>query len=619
MVQSDRSRRSDIGELSRHRVIRVGLLLAVWMVLIICRLAWIQIVHHDHYIRLSQEDQRRPRKTEPLRGSIVDRHNNLLAMSVVYQSVRLDQVRFNYVRLSSKEEKEGKRAEVMEKRRKAVRSLSGLLEMTESELDSKLVGTNKQLWFKRRLSPLVVEEVVKALEGIPGFTVVEEMERAYPNQELAAHLIGHLGANEKTTSRIGRAGIEQRLDDEMTGTKGEITLWVDARGRAFGRSDIKSRPGQDIQLTIDAALQRKVEYLLRQAVERHRAKGGAVVVMDPGNGEIHALANYPTFDPNRLDTGVASSAAYVNQAVMSPYEPGSIFKVVTYAAALEEGVIRPEEIIDCGNGQIAIGTRVIRDTHSYGRLTVEDSFAKSSNVGAIKIAQRLGKETFYDYITRFGFGAPTGIELPAESVGILHRTPKWRPDSIGSIAIGQEVSVTLIQAVRAVAAIANGGFLVTPHLVLKPEVGGGQAGASDERPARQARTRIIREETSRQMRQLMERVVTHGTGQQAVRIEGFTVAGKTGTPQKPGRSGYRDGRYMPSFLGFAPATEPRFAIVVMIDEPSDGSYYGGVVAAPVFSMVTEAALGDNDVVPDEAKFREQLDQLVRRHSVSGQP
>lgn len=626
MVQSGRPESSDSGAVSRRRVIWIGMSLMIWMLVILWRLAWVQVVDHQYYADLSKKDRRKKYDIEGLRGSILDRNGRTLAMSLVYKSVLIDQVVFNDIRLSPKEEREGKRAELLAIRRsRAVSNLAGLLEMSESELASKLVGTNQHLLLRRKLSPELAEQVREAISGLPGIRLIEEMERSYPNEELAAHLIGYLGVKPGVAGMVGRAGVEKNLESTLPGKPGEIALWVNARGVPFTREDTKGHSGPDIRLTIDAVLQRKVEYILRQAVDRHGAKGGGVVVMDTENGEIHALANYPTFDPNRIDTNVATGSGYVNQAVMSPYEPGSIFKVVTYAAALDQGIIRPDDIIDCGDGQITIGKRVIRDTHSYGRLTVEDAFAKSSNVGAIRIAQRLGKSTFHRYITDFGFGKQTRIELPAESPGIVHPTSRWRPDSIGSVAIGQEISVTLVQAVRAIAAIANGGFLLKPRVILEPEQSkqpkepdAARSGPAEGGAEVPGRSRVITGETSRQMRRLMERVVTHGTGSQAVRIEGFTAAGKTGTPQKSGRSGYGAGRYMPSFAGFAPASKPRFAIVVMIDEPSDGNYYGGVVAAPVFSMVMEAALTDNDIAPDEGEFRNRLDKLVRRHRVSEQ-
>jgi cell division protein FtsI/penicillin-binding protein 2 len=609
----------DSGTLSsRRRIIWLGALLTAWMVVVLVRLTFIQVGEHDHYRRLALRGQRTSKSTLPLRGKILDREGKVLAMSVINESLLIDQVLFNDVPLTEREKKkEGvKEQRIAEKKAKAVEALAAILGMNEDEFSRMLVGTNKYLWIKRNLLPEEAEAVDEQLRlhDLKGITLVEEEQRDYPFQYLAAHLLGYLGVNDQSDERIGRAGIEQMMNHELTGRRGEFSQMINAGGVPYHREYLPPRHGNSVYLTIDQALQRKAEFFLQQAVEQHKAKGGGMVIMQPGTGDILALANYPTYDPNQIDPNVASAMAYVNQAVVSPYEPGSIFKIITYAAAIDQGIITPDEMIDCGNGQIAIGSRIIRDTHTYGRISIADSFAKSSNVGAIRIAQRLGKETFHRYIRDFGFGSVTGLGLPAESSGIVHAPVKWRPDSIGSVAIGQEISVTLIQAVTAVAAIANNGVLVQPRIVSRVV---GANGVTFDQPAGPAPREVIKPETARQMVKLLERVVTDGTGRHAVKLEGYTAAGKTGTPQKSGRSGYAPGRYMPSFLGFVPAVNPQFAIVVMIDEPSNGSYYGGVVAAPVFSMVAEAALTGGSVLPDQQSYRERLQQLVQRSAEAG--
>jgi cell division protein FtsI/penicillin-binding protein 2 len=593
----------------------LGLFLVTWMMVIIWRLAWVQVVDHDRYVDQADRNHRRTIVLSPARGSIVDREGKLLAMSVVNNSVLIDQVLFNDIagRNLSPAEKERRAAE---KRSRVAGALGPLLGMAPSELESRLVGRNQHLWLKRHLDSDVAEKVRELIagKGLTGIRLVEEVERSYPHQQLAAHLLGYMGADGQSEERRGRGGIELRFDDWLKGKRGEVSLLSTGKGQAYERQDLPPAVGATVHLTIDAALQRKAEHLLEQAVRQHRAKGGGVVVMDPATGEILALANAPTFDPNRIDGNVTASPSYVNQAVTSPYEPGSIFKIITYAAGFEEGVIKPEELIDCGNGQMAIGSRIIRDTHPYGRITVEEAFAKSSNVGAIRIAQRLGKQTFHSYIKRFGFGEPTRIDLPGESRGIVHAPEKWRADSIGSVAMGQEISVTLIQAVTAIATIANKGVRVQPHLVrrvVNPD------GTTVFYQPEIRRDQVISERTAQLMTRVLERVVTDGTGRHAVQLEGYRAAGKTGTPQKPGPSGYGAGKYMPSFLGFVPATNPRYAMVVMIDEPAAGAYYGGVVAAPVFSMLAAAALGDHDVMPDETEYRARMDQLVKRFSSGG--
>lgn len=619
---------------SRQRVIWLGIALVSWMMVIIWRLAWVQVVDHDRHVAQADRNHIRNIRLSPARGSIVDRAGKPLAMSVINSSVLVDQVVFNDLPgrkarsgdgagsdsaappMAPPMAEEQKRLAAREQRRRekhqrAAQLLAPLLEMGESELAARLVGRNQHLWLKRHLDPETADKVRTVISdhALTGISLIEEVERAYPNQQLAAHLLGYLGTDDQGRERRGRAGIELRFDEWLKGRPGQIRQLRNAKGEPFQRDDLPPATGATVHLTIDAVLQRKAEHLLQLAVRQHRAKGGGIVVMDPATGEILALANAPTFDPNQIDGNVMANPAYVNQAVMSPYEPGSIFKIITYAAGFEEGVIKPDELIDCGNGQMSIAGRVIRDTHPYGKITVEDAFAKSSNVGAIRIAQRLGKETFHSYIRKFGFGEPTRIDLPGESRGILHAPEKWRADSIGSVAMGQEISVTLLQAVSAVATIANKGVRVQPHLVHKvvnPD------GSSVFYQPEIRRDQVISERTAALMTRVLERVVTDGTGRHTVKLEGYRAAGKTGTPQKPGPAGYGAGKYMPSFLGFVPATSPRFAIVVMIDEPSAGAYYGGVVAAPLFSMLATAALGDQGVLPDEEDYRQRMDQLVRR-------
>lgn len=623
-------------ERSSRYILWLGLLLASWMMIIIWRLAWVQVVQHAEYSDRAEQNYTKRIRLLPERGSIVDRNGQLLAMSVIVKSVFVDPVLLADLKGKFKTP-ESKLQKIEEKRQLAVKLLSPLLGIGPSELYGMLTGSNRHLWLKRNLDVDKADAVRIAVteNRLTGIQVVEEEVRSYPNQALAAHLLGYtgIGAGEEEGAnggeapegrpegrpegqledgqRLGLAGVERRYDKLLRGKHGEVTLLTNARGEAYQRLDLPPAAGATVHLTIDSVLQRKAEMLLNQAIRQHRARGGGVIVMDPATGEILALANAPTFDPNRIEGNVTTNMAYVNQAVMSPYEPGSIFKIITYAAGFEEGIIRPDDLIDCGNGQISIGSRVIHDTHSYGMVTVEDAFAKSSNVGAIRIAQRLGRETFHSYIRKFGFGDSTQIDLPAESWGILHPTSRWRMDSIGSVAIGQEISVTLIQAVAAIATIANKGTWVQPHVVSK--VVNPDNGALFYQ-SKVAQRRVISEQTAQMMTRILERVVTDGTGRHAVQLEGYTVAGKTGTPQKPGKSGYGAGKYMPSFLGYVPATDPHFAIVVMIDEPSSGAYYGGVVAAPVFSRIAEAALGDHDVLPDDQKYREKLDRLAERYS-----
>ncbi len=615
-----------------HRRLKLlAMILFTWLIIILWRLTWVQVVQHDYYAALARKVQVDITRQLPVRGTIVDRDNHYLAYTLPLNSVYVDPKLFRKTmadRLRKSYEKlkrEGKTSQTFEQYSEqtisdALRELAPLLGQSEADLRLTLSANESFVWLKRKMEPDAARRVKDVIEkyNLHGIEIRDEAERNYPNQELAAHLIGYVGLSNKGVSPggldtcYGVAGIEKQFDNFLQGKPGETEQSQDGRGDVYERRVLPPMDGAKIKLTIDSALQRKVEMLLAQAVREHRAKGASAVVMDPRTGEILAMANAPTFDPNRIGGDVSRNSAYLNQAVMLPYEPGSIFKVVTFAAAFEEGLITPDEMIDCGNGQITVGGRVIRDTHSYGRLTIEDAFAKSSNVGAIRIAQRLGRERFHRYIINFGFGAPTKIELPGEQAGVVHPAARWRPDSIGSVAIGQEVSVTLVQAVASIAAIANKGVLVSPHLV--SEITTAVKGDVLYKPTIESR-RVVSERTAELMTRILQRVVTDGTGRHAVQLSGYTAAGKTGTPQKSfGSAGYLPGRYMPSFLGFVPASEPRYAIVVMVDEPAAGSYYGGVVAAPIFARLAEAALGGADIAPDDPKYRQLVQSLQEKLS-----
>jgi cell division protein FtsI/penicillin-binding protein 2 len=604
----------------RSRLYFVGFLISVWILIVLGRLVWLQVVEHDKYKQRAKRQQESEIVLAAPRGGIVDREGQPLVSSQIRTSVYLDPKLFQ-----TRQPKEKRTQE--EKRQLAARLLGPLLGKSEAELVELIKRQTRFKWLRRKLEPESATELRQLVSkhGLSGIEFREEVVRSYPNKELAAHLLGYVGVNETQANQSGTvaaathskaqpviegvAGVERRFDQFLQGHQGQINLVQDAKRSAYQRYDLPATTGATVWLTIHAALQRKAELLLAQTVRQHRAKGGAVVILDPWTGEILAMANAPTFDPARMEQAVSGEVAYVNQAISAPYEPGSIFKIVTFAAALEEGVVRVGDRLDCGNGQIQIGRRVIRDTHSYGVLSVEEAFAKSSNVGAIRLAQRLGRETFHQYIRRFGFGERTKIDLPGEEPGIVHSPDRWNPDSIGSVAMGQEIAVTPLQAVAAVAAIANGGTWIQPHVVSK--VTTPDRNTILYRP-QIAERRVLSEETAARMVELMERVVTVGTGRHAIQLDGFTAAGKTGTPQKwVSKGGYRGGRYMPSFLGFVPASKPRFAIIVMVDEPSAGAYYGGVVAAPLFAQLAEVALGDLEVRPDDPEYRALLDRLAQ--------
>jgi cell division protein FtsI/penicillin-binding protein 2 len=570
-----------------RRALWIGAALCVWMFAIMGRLAWLQVARYTHYSERAALNQRREVKVVATRGPIVDRDERELAISAITDSL--------YVDLKQLKEPD---------REKAARALSPLLGFDQSELLNKLSGDSSFLWLKRKLDPHTSQAVNEAVakNNLRGIAIQKESQRFYPNNSLAASVIGYVDTYDN-----GLAGVEQKYDDLLSGKSGEIAFDRDASGRPYSRSETPAMNGAQVVLTIDAILQHKVEVLLDEAVRITRAKGAGAIVMDPKTGEILALANIPTFNPNERPEG-ANDSSRANRAIGWPYEPGSIFKIVTYAAAFEEGLFEPDDVINCGGGQVTIGKRVIRDTHAYGDLSIEDAFAKSSNGGAIRVATRLGREKFFEYISRFGFGRKTGLELPGESRGIVNPLEDWRIDSIGSVAIGQEVSVTLLQIVAAVGAIANRGVWIKPHIIKKVVAQDGRALYEPKIETRQ----VVSERTAQMMTRIMERVVTHGTARHAINLAGYSVAGKTGTPQKVENKKMSQTKYMPSFAGFVPAADPRLAIVVMIDEP-EGSHQGGSVAAPAFNLIAEAALGDYVIPPDDKSFRESLSALSKEY------
>jgi len=343
--------------------------------------------------------------------------------------------------------------------------------------------------------------------------------------------------------------------------------------------------GNDVVLTIDSVVQFIAERALAKAVAKYHAAAGTVIVMDPADGSVLAMASQPTFDPNHY--GDFEPASWRNRTVQDMYEPGSTFKIVTASAALEEGVVTPSQIVDCGNGAIQIANVQIHEHggNHYGLITFEDVMVHSSNVGTVKVGLNLGPERFYRYIRRFGFGERTGIPLPGEAGGLVRRTDKWSQLSNASMSIGQEIGVTPLQVVRAAAAIANGGIRVEPRLIERVVDAGGRV---IDRPAHPAPLRIISEKTAAVLNEILKAVVARGTGQPAALAE-HIVAGKTGTAQKAGRGGYSADRFVASFVGYVPADRPKLVILVVVDEPR-GAQYGGTVAAPVFKEIAEASL-----------------------------
>jgi cell division protein FtsI (penicillin-binding protein 3) len=439
--------------------------------------------------------------------------------------------------------------------------------------------------------------------------------RVYPNQRLAAHVLGYVGVaareavlaergrvRKRILETYGRDGIERTFNTALTGVRGWRVTEVDPLKHelvAFREDDVAPRPGLTVVLTIDATLQHIVETALAKAVAEHTPVSASAIIVEPRTGRILAMATLPNFDPN--DPGKVPLADLRNRVIADCHEPGSTFKVVSVSAALNEGVVRLQDQFDCGYGRFPFGGQILHDHERFGRLTVEDIIARSSNIGAAQIGIRLGPARLYAYIRRFGFGDLTGIRLPGEIVGIVHPLNHWSKVSIARIPMGQGISVTPLQMVMAVSAVANRGRLMTPLLVDRLEDGQGRAVAKTY-PVMVRR--VVSPAAARQMVEAMKRVVsTNGTAPKA-RLDDYTVAGKTGTAQAPIPGGYSHVKFFASFIGFFPADAPQLCIGVMLDEPQHG-YYGGQVAAPVFKEIAELAANYLNIPPNAP-----LDQTI---------
>ncbi|MBS1806858.1 MAG: hypothetical protein JST84_01545 [Acidobacteria bacterium] len=588
------SKKKQRGITGRHLLI--ACLFVAWMGVIIWRLAYLQIVKHEELAQKAARQRSGAETIAPARGAIVDRNGTLLAGSIDTLTIKAD---LHQIKL--------------EDFPTVIKGLAETLGLNEKDLSRLFQSGSKDLTVAKKVSPEIAEKVrtlsenpnPKEARKFIGIKIIHEPQRQYPQGKLAAHILGFVNKPELITK--GAAGLEARQENYLTGKAGKLFFEKDSQGHLLTRADQEALAGATIITSLDSVLQYKVETALAQAVEETKSQSGSAIVLDTSTGEVLALANFPTYDPAaRLGGKEEDSYARRNRALTDPYEPGSVFKMVTYSAAIEEGVVKPENKIHCGNGQIALGSRIVRDAHPYGELTVAQALAKSSNVGAIKIGLQVGKDRMFDYLTRFGFGKKTGIDLPGESLGIVRPLNDWTYNSMGSIPMGHEIGVTAIQAVAAMAAIANRGTWVQPHIVKRI------VSSDDERQelwkVNPETRQVISEQTADTIKTMLTGVVESGTARNAVQLAGYTAAGKTGTAQKVINGRYSDSAYVASFAGFVPATSPRFAIIVVLDYPK-GAHQGGQVAAPVFNQIAQAALGDYGVLPDTDEYRQKIAEL----------
>jgi cell division protein FtsI (penicillin-binding protein 3) len=552
------------------RLLIVAGVALLWVTAVFGRLGYLQLYRHRDYLLRAQRQQQRIIEISPKRGAIYDRNMHALAMSIKVDSA-----------FAIPNEIKDKQL--------AAQLLSGVLGLPADLVESRLDSSQNFVWIERKLTP-EKSEAITAL-NLKGVYTQAENKRFYPKADLASHVLGFVDVDEK-----GLGGIEYALDSQIRGKSEKIVMMADAHQKWFDGAEARRDRGANVVLTLDEKIQYIAERELAAAINKTHALAGTVVVMNPNNGELFAVANWPTFDPNAASAGTPAEFR-MNRAVSALYEPGSTFKLITLAAAFDQGITNPDEVFDCENGATYVAGHKIHDHKHFGLLTVADILAQSSDVGAIKIAERLGAPKFYDYIHAFGFGTPTGVDLPGESRGLLRPLTGWTPISIGAISMGQEVGVTPLQLISAVSAIANGGMLYKPHIVAEVRRGDtvlpreGLLVASEPR-------RVIQPETAATLRRLMEGVVLNGTGTRA-RLDGWTSAGKTGSAQKidPNTGRYSPTQLIASFTGFAPINNPAVAILVSLDSPI-GLHEGGMVAAPVFKRIAEQVLPYLEVSPD---------------------
>ncbi|HVT15680.1 MAG TPA: penicillin-binding protein 2 [Thermoanaerobaculia bacterium] len=545
----------------------------LWLLAIALRLYDLQVVHHARYVHKAHQQQQRVVKLDSPRGTIYDAAGRELAVSVQVDSIYAVP------------------AEI-EDRAATAKTLAGAVPNLDAARTARLLAEDREfVWLARKLDPPVAEAVRRL--GLPGIYFLPESKRYYPMRGLAAQVLGYVG-----TDNHGLAGVEQLYDDVITGKPGIRTVLRDARRGTMVSPELlasEPQPGRDLYLTLDAAVQHMVEDALASAVAERGARRGSAVFLDPATGAVLAMASFPGFDPNEFAS--YPPGTWRNRPIVDAYEPGSTFKVVTAAAALDSGMVRPDDPFDCGMGGITLSGILIRDHKRYGILPFADVIAKSSNVGAIRAALIIGGERLYRTIVAFGFGRPTGIDLPGESAGILHPLKRWGPLTKAYVAFGQGISVTPLQLAAAVAAVANDGTLVRPYVVAAVRQG---SVVERRHPRPTVAGRPIARETSRVLKEMLERVVISGTGKSAA-VAGYRVAGKTGTAQIPVAGGYARHGYLPSFVGFAPVDRPALVGVVAVDQPQGQTYYGGQVAAPVFGALTRQILLHLGIAPERPR------------------
>ena len=557
----------------RWRVFIVATLLIALFAMVSVKALELQILDRERAFKIARKQHHGTSTLLPRRGKIFDRNGKELAVNIDVKSVYA-----NPKKVTNPSE--------------TAKILSEKLNLSQKKILDRVSSDKSFVWIKRLADSESVEELQNL--DITGLGYIPEPKRIYPNGHLMGQVIGITDIDS-----IGIEGIEYRYDRLLTGKTRKITLKRDARGHKIlnDPSEIQDidqykTSGHDIVLTIDSQIQHIVERQLKEGIEEVGGEKGMAIIMNPETGEVLAMASYPFLDPNNFSKFPEVNRR--NLPMWYAHEPGSTMKVFLAASALDDKKVNPNSKFNCENGRRRIGSAVIRDIKPRGTLTVAEIVKYSSNIGASKIGELLGRDKYYKYLNKFGFGKKTGIGLPGESSGLLAAPRKWGPIELATISFGQGISVTSLQLVTALSAIANGGYLMKPYVIEKIV---GPDGNVIEQNSPEVVTRVISYDTSYQMKQIMQGVVENGTGKKA-QIPGFSVAGKTGTAQipNPKSGGYYSGRYITSFIGFAPVEDPEIVMVVVVEAPGEKTY-GGSVAAPIFKQIAEKVLFHMGVSP----------------------
>lgn len=569
---------------ARFRLYCLSGLLCLWLLAICLRLVYLQIFCYGDFERRAQHQQQRSFDLSPKRGVIYDRAGRELAMSIQVDSAFV----------------------VPSEAPDLPNTISLITRITKDDPRVVLADCRAHktfCWVARKADAEVVDRI-RAL-NLQGVHFQKEPKRFYPKRELAAQILGYVGTDDQ-----GLSGLERQYNEQLQGKPGKLMISVDARRQWFASVEKEPESGNSLVLTIDQNIQYIAERELERGMEQTQAIAGTVIVENPHTGEILALTNRPTFNPNIRKE--IKNEALKDRAVSDVYEPGSTFKMVTISAGLEEKITRPDEMFDCQMGSIVINGMRIRDSRPHGMLSVADIIAESSDVGAIKVALRLGDERFYKYIRAFGFGQQTGIELPGETRGLTKPVERWSKVSIGAISMGQEIGISPLQLASLISTIANDGVHVPPRTVAGTMTPQNTPQTIAFEPAEG--TRVISSLTAAQMRQMLQGVVLHGTGRKAI-LEGYSSAGKTGTAQKvdPATGAYSKTKYVASFAGFAPINDPQIAVVVILDS-AVGLHQGGQVSAPVFQRIMQQVL-EYLHVPHDVQLPPSRQVLLARRDV----